>query len=613
MSRQTVRARWASVAAWCAAGAWVSASAGAATGRNEQRPAAAVDGATHSNRREPVAASQPATDALRYVIELTDDKPPQLRIRLTVATLDQAASEFAAQPEWGGVEHVEQYVTGVEAHDAAGTRLQVEQDREKPHRWKVAHAPKAVVTVRWRMKTLDESQEFSSNQYRPILRADLLHFIGEVGLIVPGWVDEEVAAPIELAWQGFDRAGWKVVSSFGVGADPMRLQRSLWEFRHGLFLAGRIQVLERTLGDNRLAVAIYGNQWKFDAEPFAELVGRVVGAERDFFEDHSDPFFLVSMIPTKDEGPDSFSFGGTGLTDCFALFCSPQLDLSRRSPHYVRLLHLLAHEYFHTWNGHKIKREEPEALVYWFSEGFTDFYASRLLYQAGLITAKQWLARTNDDLRDYWTSPVRGESAERISADFWKNREVQDLPYKRGSAVALALDWEFRRQSRGARGLDEFMRDVLRRAVSEGEKVSNARLLKRIAEWTTPQFAERIQAVVERGEMLELPADLFSPELAVEQVAMAPYVTGFDVSASSRDRLVSGVQAGGPAAAAGLRDGMKIEAMSIYHGDLTKPITLTVREPRPDGADQTARTIEFMPHGPSVTAPRLKMIAPPKF
>ncbi len=283
------------------------------------------------------------------------------------------------------------------------------------------------------------------------------------------------------------------------------------------------------------------------------------------------------------------------------------MSLEVGSPRRLRTLHLLAHEYFHTWNGRKISQEEPGELTYWFSEGFTDFYAARLLYNAGLITPEQWIETVSEDLAAYFISPVRTASAEKIRAEFWKDRDVQQLPYKRGSAVALVIDWEMRKRSDGRRGLNDFMRETLALSRERGEKVSNDRLFQRIAAWTSAEFAAAMRGVVEEGKLLDLPADLFSPALKIEMREQATYAPGFDVTASVRDKRATGVQAGGAAATAGLRDGMQIVGMSIYGGDPNRLIELTVR----DG--ENTQQIKFMPRGPSVTMPVLQLVSPPKF
>ena len=64
---------------------------------------------------------------------------------------------------------------------------------------------------------------------------------------------------------------------------------------------------------------------------------------------------------------------------------------------------LLAHEYFHNWNTIAFGgMKQPEALIYWFSEGFTDYYTYQLLFRSGLINAEKYVAQYNQFAKEYY-------------------------------------------------------------------------------------------------------------------------------------------------------------------------------------------------------------------
>ncbi len=245
--------------------------------------------------------------ALKYAFELSSGPQRAVRVTLQVETPDAAESYFSVQPHWGGEEHVEREVTEPQAFGAAGKALELSVDAASPNRWQVRHAPHEVVRFTYLIAPPGDRLEKETNQYRPILTDSLFHFIGEVGLIAPAWLSEERdVVPIELEWRGFEEAGWKVVSSLGVGAAPRSVRMTVSDFRHSLFMAGKIRVLERKSGPGTVAVGIFGGDWKFDDAEFADLVVRIVQAEREFFNDFEDPYFLVSLIPTHDQGSQSF-------------------------------------------------------------------------------------------------------------------------------------------------------------------------------------------------------------------------------------------------------------------------------------------------------------------
>src|SRR5262249_45100807 len=154
-----------------------------------------------------------------------------------------------------------------------------------------------------------------------------------------------------IAFQGFDEAGWKVASSFGPGSTARTMTLPTHQFRQCLIIAGTLRCPTRTVKGQTVGLAIYGDEWGFSDDDFADLAAEVIAMERDFFEDHTRPWYLISIVPTGRATKQSLSLGGTGLTNCFALFCNTGLDLSAGSSHRRRILHLLAHEHFHTWNG----------------------------------------------------------------------------------------------------------------------------------------------------------------------------------------------------------------------------------------------------------------------
>jgi predicted metalloprotease with PDZ domain len=98
-----------------------------------------------------------------------------------------------------------------------------------------------------------------------------------------------------------------------------------------------------------------------------------VQIERAFFEDAGVPRFVVIVFPL---GTGEHEYGGTAYTRSFDLALASGTKLE------PDVLARIAHEYFHTWNGGLIAPEAFEDLTYWFTEGFTSFYAARLRYRA---------------------------------------------------------------------------------------------------------------------------------------------------------------------------------------------------------------------------------------
>jgi predicted metalloprotease with PDZ domain len=481
----------------------------------------------------------------------------------------------------------------------------VSSDPAVPHGWNVAHEPEAtlIATYELRAKTPDPLSAFGTH-YEPVVRDDLMHLIGQTGLIFPQWLESRGPVDIRWSWSGFEQHGWRTLSSFD--SQGGRARRPLSVFRHAIFLAGRVRLHEREVRGGRLRVAVYGDDWGFRDEELVDLVQRIVDVEREFVGDFNDPEFLVTVVPTGSEARSgSFSLGGTGLTQCFALFLAPGVAVEPSSPHRDAIIRLLAHEYFHTWNGGKIPMDQPEELVYWFSEGFTDFFTTRLLRRAGLIDDTGCTRRLNEMLKKLWLSPVATEPAETIRRDFWTRHEVKQLPYQRGEIAALMLDEEIRQVSDGRRSLDDVFKEILAQAPT-GETSETNRLLERFARWTSPEFAQRLRSIVVDGALPSPPPRVTEPAAALHKVESFRYDIGFDLDKTLKEKIVTGVREGSRAQAAGLREGLRLVGASLYPGDPDREIEISTRD------NGQTRAIRFFPRGEPVQIPQYRLDTHPR-
>jgi predicted metalloprotease with PDZ domain len=547
----------------------------------------------------PVASPQDPPE-IEYTVELVTPAAPEARFNLSTPAAPDGMTTFAVDDRWGGVEDAAASILDFAVSDSHGQALAVE--KASGHEWRVRSQPSERLSAAWRVAANGfRSDPDPRVHYHTLLDAELLHFIGHLALLVPRHLDGSEVRTIGFHWKGFAEAGWTVACSFGVEPGGFVAQASLDEVRHAVYLAGpNVRVILRDVRGGKLATAIAGRAWSFSDEDFVENVRSIVQAERDFFADDDLPFELVSLIPVGRADSRSRSLGGTGLTRSFALFLQPDTPLGARGGGVLDVPHLLAHELFHHWNGGVAGMEEPEQLVYWFSEGFTDFYARRLLQRAGYGGLAETARSLNDTLKDHALSPVRDLPNEGIRERFWKDRDVGRLPYLRGNLVAVLLDREIRTRSRGERSLDDFIREVVARGRA-GEKVGTESLLLRIARWTDEEFAARVRSIVVEGAPLDLDPSTFEPCLELETVSLAAYDLGFDFAASRDAKEVRGVRPGSAAERAGLREGQRITSVSITYGNPETPVELGVRE------GDTDRMIRWLPQGDPVPVPRVSL------
>lgn len=512
--------------------------------------------------------------ALELTFALQRGERPAVRVSLELAGSPTGSTGLRAAERWAGMSDLGDLFTDLRASGPDGP-LPIE--RTAAYRWQLRHRPDARLRIEWTLRASNAvAVHHPSYYYRPIVEPDRFHLIGHAGLLVPEHLADGEAHVIAIHWEGFAEAGWRVACSHGLGQRRVLARRTMDELRHAVFLAGALRLQRRFIHESPLLIALQG-RWAFSDAAFVDLAAEIVAAERAFFDQAEARPTLISAISVGRRVPGRIATGGTGLTDSTALFLSPGLDLRPGSRSRLRLALLLAHELFHHWNGHVIQVAEPEELVYWFSEGFTDFYARRLLLRAGVIDVDRYAALVNDTSVRYSTNPRRNAPNRRIQRDFWRDEAVGELPYQRGCLVAHLLDQRIRSRSQGRRSLDDLMRALAAHARRTGQRVDTPQLLARFARATSARFADRLRGIVVDGDSIDLPLDLYAPCLRGETRRIGEYQLGFDRQASLEARRVSGVVRGSAAWRAGLRDGQRLLGWSIHGGRPDKRVELKVQ------------------------------------
>jgi len=536
------------------------------------------------------------------MIELVDPDLPRVEITLEAPGDTDGVTELALDSGGGSVREPGRDLELVEAR-AGGAILDVE--RLEPWRWRLTHAPDARITAVFALEdTAHRADPDPRVHYLPIVEPGFLHVIGSHALAAPEHLDGGEERPLRLEWRGFAEAGWRTLTSFGIDGGPREVRSSLDGFRHALFLAGRMQVLERSVRGAPVCVSVYGDAWATPVADFADLCASIVETEREFFGELDRPFYLISLIPVGTREPGVVSMGGTGLTNSFALFLLPGASLVAEEGPGMSIPWLLAHEMFHEWNGHAVTLAQPERLGYWFSEGFSDFYARRLLLRAGLLTLEGYADSWNTRFAEFATNPERNAPAERIAEAFWTDRNVGDLPYQRGDLVALLIDHAIRTRTNGEQSLDDLMRDLVRRSRAGQREFTVDELLAAIGEFAGEPAAAHVREVVVDGVDPELPSDVGAPELELVRTEIPSFEVGFDHDKTVAEGVVASVREDSAAAHAGLRDGMQALGWSVSFGRTDLTIEIQVCE------GEGVRKISYLPVGEAVPAYRFQVRQP---
>ena len=331
-----------------------------------------------------------------------------------------------------------------------------------------------------------------------------------------------------------------------------------------------------------------------DGERLLQDAQRICEAQIEFWHGPADkrrspvPFSrYVFMLNAVDEG-----YGGLEHAASTALI-APRRDLPRLgqtevSEGYVRLLGLISHEYFHTWNVKRLKpadfatldfAQENYTELLWFFEGFTSYYDELFLVRTGLVDEARYLKLLTTTVNGLLATPGRKvQSLAQSSFDAWVKyyRPDENSPnstisyYGKGALLALALDLSLRFLGEPQHSLDDVMRGLWQRShagLDSGARgaISEADVLSLIAELGGEALAHEFKQWVHGVEDLPLAA-LFEKAgvlLRADKPSLAQRL-GLRLNESNGVVNVKHVLADSPAQAAGFCAGDEVLACNDW-------------------------------------------------
>jgi predicted metalloprotease with PDZ domain len=191
-------------------------------------------------------------------------------------------------------------------------------------------------------------------------------------------------------------------------------------------------------------------------------------------------------------------------------------------------LWLYFHELFHIWNGGKLRRTEPDALLYWFSEGITNYFARILELGSGVSSLRDYIDDYNEAISSYYNSSARTEPNSRILKDFWNNPEIEKLPYQRGDMLAHRWNLMIRKANGANSSLDRSMRDVVSTAQSRREKLSVSLWTQVISKDLKEGVLSDINRFIDQGELIAPDDGALGPCVHLKQKRAGKLVHGFN-------------------------------------------------------------------------------------
>ena len=520
------------------------------------------------------AAKSPEQSVMRYRITpgFWFDGKEALQVDLRFRGDRDGETMLELPSEWAGSTELWREVVGLEIHGA--TSLGGYYDRPI-----IRHAPGKKLRVRYFLVSpWRDDPGFAYEKARPIIRPDWFFWHGEGVFAHPQGRD---AAPVRFRWGKLPR-GWAIASDLDhLNGKTTQLANMI----NSVAIGGRgLALVKRDIDGAPFRLAMLG-RWSFTPEQLADTIAPIIAAENAFWGERSTPF-LVAMAPLGSV-PSGLSYTGTGRTDAFSIASTSAFPLKDAA-------RFLAHEYMHSWVPTALGAlpEAQEPADYWFSEGFDDYLASKVLLRAGIWSAADYVADKNETLLRYGTSPARTATAAEVAARFWEDPAIRQVSYDRGHLLAAIVDGEIGLRSNGADSLDRVLR--AQRDAARGSTALATDLFRDVVQRETGfDVAPLVERHARRGEPIALPDRLFGSCARLVTETVKAFDRGYDADATREaGGVIHGVAAGGPAFAAGLRDGMRLinrEGGKI--GDSRVEIAYRI-------ADETGeRVLRYLPQG----------------
>ena len=488
-----------------------------------------------------------SAEVLTYTLE-PDFARGVLKVRLDWETGERKRSILSVSPQWGRIRNVSALLRDVRFAGATAS--------SGGPTWELAHRERATIRVEYVVDPQHAAFDDWDYTHHPITTRKFFHGMGNAFLMAPANA-RGIPETFEVILRWKLPAGYDAACSWGVGRH-VGAQIKSTDLRHSVYLAGDLTTKSVALESRRVTVAMV-DAFKFDVNAFTEMTTKIIAGQCDFMVETKFPDFVVTAIPVgKPLQPGESRLSGSGLYNSFALFVAPQSGLTDA------VEHLFAHELFHYWNGRILAAQDPERLVYWFVEGITDYYALRILYESGYWDAETYVKWLNRHLREYTLNPAIHATNEEIDKLYWEQREtVGEVAYQRG--LLLGLRWHYLATSKGVRGgFDRLFQSLVDRARTGRFQLTNNEIRaagnRLLGSWFSGEFDQYVQ----RAETVDVPPDALGPAIEGKATAIYEYELGFDRDRSLKGQRVIGLRAGGPAAAAGVREGDELVGWNLY-------------------------------------------------
>lgn len=504
---------------------------------------------------------------------------PALEVLMHLETgVDANYTDLVIPREW---DNVTDY-SGIVDLQVVGDSEATLQSTSDEYVGRLSHEPGASVTVGYRV--IPDYDQLTIDEHR-MPTVDEEHFVADgQGLFVAPDREETLRHEVLLDWSRLPDS-WEVANSLGLDERRQSRLQSIAELQNHTFVGGEYETHATEHQGVPLRVLVH-DKWSDSMDELVESIAQLKSSAHDLFGEHDHDFVLIVAHPLDQPAPYRHGLAGTNSV---RLWFGDDADLTSKWS-----LVLASHELIHLWNGTTLSPGgEDRHLFAWFFEGFTDYYAARLLIREGLIDLEDYLVMRNQDLFEYEVSPMINIPNEKVAEMFWQDTEALRIPYLRGSILAMTWDASIRQNTEYEASLDDIMSTLMEQARAE-ELELDWELITDVVESVWEEGLEDIETVIQAGQEIIPHHQALGPCVEPAIAQAGPYEPGFDIDASADAGEIRGVVADSPAYHAGLRNGQRLLGWELYRPD-ERQIAAHHFEVELLIGENTRRTVRYLP------------------
>ena len=351
-------------------------------------------------------------------------------------------------------------------------------------KWQVNAPDGTVLQLRYQVRLQHDQHDWDSAggvDARPALQADAATWITKALMIFSDDDDAKAQVSFDLP------KGWHVATPWHevAGETNTFAPADLYQAYDNAIVVGQFEPLTIANGAMKV-VLVMDPQLLASRSMFEQVLSQHLTEYRHVFGELPDIRYLVAA--RKDIADDGEAFGSS-FVQIFKL-----TDLDARRMVWPRLL---AHEMFHYWNASRLKLTDVSAQE-WFTEGVTEYMASRSAVRGGQIAERDWYQMLGTYMGRFFSARHMqpGDKPSLLEAGSKKQQNWR-LIYGGGATLGLLLDIELRAATQNRRSIDDVFRLREQRFGKTGKPCNSQDLLNLFNEVGgrdfTPFFKDYVQ------------------------------------------------------------------------------------------------------------------------